>query len=147
METRKYVLWKTLQLEYLTRILLIRILRLNPSKHKAVGHSSRALGLVERLQFLIDFELISEKEKTKILWLLQIRNQMMHNLEASSFVECLKYTDAGLNAESLLKAFPSPPKEKVLPIENRLHLAFGRLCRHVGDQFVGLPERVTKMNR
>lgn len=126
MDLRSDVLFFTPYFEELTAMTIPAMLRIDQENSILFGHTSRALTFDQRIQFLIELGSLDEQHKSQFLWLLQIRNQLMHNRKAISMTACLKYTT--VKEKDLLKAFGN---DESMSKEEQLVDALQRLCYYV----------------
>ncbi|MBK9417148.1 MAG: hypothetical protein IPN62_07565 [Flavobacteriales bacterium] len=143
MYLRSDLLFVSLFLEDLTALIIPMMLEIDKEKSTLFGHSSRALSFDQRIQLLIELGALNNEHRTKFHWLLQIRNQFMHNLHAVSMETCLKYTS--VKEKELLEAFDNDEHDTK---EDRLLEALQRLCHYVTSTSleicVDAMERMTK---
>lgn len=126
MELRTYVLHTALQLESYSKEMLRILLGVDDNPKGILGHTSRALGFDTRMQLLMEMNAWKAEHKSKLLWFMQFRNQMMHNIEARSMVLCMAFT--AVQPKELLKAFPQDVK---LSLEEQLLGALVALSEYV----------------
>lgn len=115
MDDRSVVLFWALNLEHVTQSVLKSLLRIE-GKSVIFGHTSKALGFNQRMLLLLEMGVLDPKRETSIRWMMEIRNQMAHNYESTSFEKCLGFTS--FKAEGLLKKFPSTGKDMSERLEN-----------------------------
>lgn len=104
MELRCYVLYHALHIETITQMMLGTLLHVDQKKSKAFGHTSSAIGFDTRVQVLMELGALTEEERTKLSYFLKFRNQLMHNVNANTVSECLRFMD--MKESTFLKHFP-----------------------------------------
>ena len=127
MDTRRLVLHFALKLEAATTLALRALLRLK-QENDSLGHSSKALGFNQRMLLLMDMDILDVKHESNLRWLMEIRNQMVHNVKATSFEACLAFTS--FKAHGILKRFP---QAKTYPREVQCALAFAKLANETNQ--------------
>ncbi|MBX2983371.1 MAG: hypothetical protein KF843_11910 [Flavobacteriales bacterium] len=126
MELRSFVLHTALQLEWYSVRMLAILLDVDRNNSVVCGNTSRSLSFDARMQLLMEMRAWGPEHKTKLLWFMQLRNQMMHNYDARTMVECMSFTQ--VKPKELLKAFP---QEHSLPEEEQLTRALLSLSDYV----------------
>ncbi|WP_271407468.1 hypothetical protein [Tenacibaculum soleae] len=105
LENRSKVLSYSLELEYYVSLELAKLLDIKDFKNsKSLGNKSSSLSLNQKLNLLLDFETISSKEKSIIESFSSIRNQFMHNIDATSYEYVINQISGLLNR--LKKLYP-----------------------------------------
>lgn len=115
LENRSKVLSYSLELEYYVSLELAKLLDIKDFKNsKSLGNKSSSLSLNQKLNLLLDFETISSKEKSIIESFSSIRNQFMHNIDATSYEFVINQISGLLNRLKKLypENFKSSNKEK-----------------------------------
>jgi len=91
-EIRKNILLKAVIMEGLTSGFLSMLLGIkNPELTKSFGNTGAALSFSQKINLLIDVGALENLTRKKFQAFMEIRNQFMHNLEATSFTKCLQY--------------------------------------------------------
>ncbi|REE07646.1 hypothetical protein DFQ09_1147 [Winogradskyella pacifica] len=105
LENRSKILSYSLELEYYVSLELAKLLDIKDFKNsKSLGNKSSSLSLNQKLNLLLDFETISSKEKSIIESFSSIRNQFMHNIDATSYEYVINQISGLLNR--LTKLYP-----------------------------------------
>lgn len=60
-------------------------------KSKSFSNKSGALSFCQKIDLLIDIDVLSKKDKKKFLAFMEIRNQFMHNLEVVNYEKCFEF--------------------------------------------------------
>ena len=98
LDIRKEILMYSLLIESFTSTLLIGLLGVkNPLDSKTLGNKSTAFSFNEKICLLIDIGVLDSTTRNKFQFFMQIRNQFMHNIEASTYINCFKYIEGGVN--------------------------------------------------
>lgn len=109
-EKRKYILQTSLLVESFTTIFLSRLLGIKDRGQTiSFSNKSSSLSFNQRLNLLIDIGAIEAINRSKFLTFMEIRNQFMHNLEATSYELCFDFMDGKENY--ILKAYPQVPNK------------------------------------
>lgn len=109
-EIRKNILLKAVIMEGLTSGFLSMLLGIkNPESTKSFGNTGAALSFSQKINLLIDIGALEDLTRKKFQAFMEIRNQFMHNLEATSFTKCFQYIPD--TAKFLLKNYPSDSKK------------------------------------
>jgi hypothetical protein len=83
---------------------------------KSFGYKSSCLSFNQKLNLLLDINMIDRKEEWKFQTLMEVRNKFLHVAEIDSFVKCFEYIE---KKSKLLKEFPSEEEVE----ENKLNYA------------------------
>jgi hypothetical protein len=83
----------------------------------------------KRIQFLSMLDALTADEKARFKLFAEIRNKMIHELEAKSLVDCFQLM--GVDPQD--KILNIYPQDKSLPMEKRLYEAVQDLIDHLGD--------------
>ena len=90
-DIRKRILVTSLTLEALTSVFLGGLLGIDLPNSKTLGNTSSSLSFNEKIDLLIDIGALDTKTKNKFQTFMEVRNQFMHNLNASSYEKCFSY--------------------------------------------------------
>lgn len=86
---RGQILAYSLLIESLTSIFLARLVGIkNHADSKTLGNKSSSLSFNQKIDFLLDLQVLTSEEKKKAQTFMEIRNQLMHNLSASTYEKC-----------------------------------------------------------
>jgi hypothetical protein len=106
---RLLVLSFSLQVESLISRFLNFILNIKePSL--SLGNKSSSLSMNQKFNLMIDTKYFPVESKAQFITFMSIRNQFMHNTDATSFVDCIKNLDGIENY--LVKHFPNSNSDK-----------------------------------
>lgn len=137
-DKRSEVLQYALIIESFTSIFLGELLGIKDVKNSRVlGNKSNPISFNQKITLLIEIEALESVEKTKFLTFMEVRNQFMHNLEASSYETCFSYLEG--KDKYLLKSYP---QEEGISKEKQLELAFRALSEDVVKLTMGLLDKV-----
>nr|WP_121270863.1 hypothetical protein [Pedobacter schmidteae] len=137
-DKRSEVLQYALIIESFTSIFLGELLGIKDVKNSRVlGNKSNPISFNQKITLLIEIEALKSVEKTKFLTFMEVRNQFMHNMEASSYETCFSYLDG--KDKYLLKSYP---QEEGISKEKQLELAFRALAEDVVKLTIGLLDKV-----
>ena len=107
LDIRKDILEYSLMMEMLTTNFLARILDIKePKNSKTLGNKTSSFSFNHKIDLLIDLGALRKEERKKYQYFMEIRNQFMHNIDASSYEKCLACLDGTNNA--VLKLYPQP---------------------------------------
>lgn len=79
----------------------------NHEESRTLGHKGSSLSFSQRVDFLMDLKVLNQAEKSKFQTFMEIRNQLMHNLCAFTYVKCFGFLPEG-KAAWILKQYPQP---------------------------------------
>jgi hypothetical protein len=98
LEIRKEYLGYSLLLESTTSILLAGLLGVKqPLTSKTFGNKNSSLSFNTKIDLLIDIGALDTGCKNKYQKFMEIRNQFMHNIAASTCLKCLNHIDGSIN--------------------------------------------------
>ena len=83
----------------------------------------------KRIQFLSMLDALTTEEKARFKLFQEIRNKMIHQLEARSLEDCFRLMEVDPQ-DKILNLYP---QDKSLPMEKRLYLAVQDLIDHLGN--------------
>ena len=93
------------------------------------SNKTSALSFRAKVNMLLDMNVFDKKEDNwKLEKFMEIRNQFMHNFEASTFEKCYSYVSGAQN--KILKEYP---QDATLPLEEQLKKATGKLASECLD--------------
>ena len=102
-----------------------------------LGNKSGCLSFNQKVNLLIEIGALSKNSRNKFQAFMEIRNQFMHNLEASNYEECFSFIkDTG---NFLLKNYP---QSNNLNREEQLKVASQELGNDVAKMTASLTEKV-----
>ncbi|TCC88663.1 hypothetical protein EZ428_18675 [Pedobacter frigiditerrae] len=137
-DKRSEVLQYALIIESFTSIFLGELLGIKDVKNSRVlGNKSSPISFNQKITLLIEIEALESVEKTKFVTFMEVRNQFMHNLEASSYETCFSYLEG--KDKYLVKAYP---QKEGISKEEQLELAFKALSEDVVKSTIGLLDKV-----
>jgi len=118
-ELRGEVLKSALLLEDGVKKLVLLYLGIDKEKTKAVGYKSGTLSYKSLIDLLFDIDVLTKEEFETLLFLVQIRNQFMHNIDCDTFEKAINNL-AG-NTKKRLLEFNKVPCER---LEDQLYYSF-----------------------
>jgi hypothetical protein len=92
------------------------------------GNKSTALSFRAKVNLLLDMKVFDKNDNWKLEKFMEIRNQFMHNFDASTYEKCFSFLSGA--QEKLLKEYP---QDKNLPLEDRLRIASQKLASETLD--------------
>jgi len=120
---RSEILEASLILESVVSKLLISLLVIEKQKKKAISNRSGNLSFKNRIDLLFDLDILDKKEHQKLLLLMELRNQFLHNIECTSFSKAID--NLGIDkGKKLLKFYTSPDQ---VDQETQYKIAFNNL--------------------
>ena len=90
LELRTDILAKSLRIENLLSEILSVILRFKKHSSKTLGHASSALSFKAKADLLNDLERLKEGEYKDLIMFMEIRNQLIHNLETDTLIKAVE---------------------------------------------------------
>lgn len=84
-ELRKEILEIALNIEKMVSDLLILYLNIEKEDRKAISNKSSSLSFKNKIDLLFDLEVFSKDEYSKLLLIMEFRNQFLHNYDCNSF--------------------------------------------------------------
>jgi len=121
---RTKVLNYALTLESMSSIYLGLLLDINPSNSKTLGNTGSSLSMNDKINILTDMNSMNADDAKRFQLFMKIRNQFMHNRDATSFEKCLAFLNG--TKKNLLKLYPQ--KEDIAE-EKKIELAFDNLLK------------------
>lgn len=107
LDIRKEILENALMMEMLTTNFLASILDIKePKNSRTLGNKTSSFSFNHKIDLLIDLGALRKEERKKYQYFMEIRNQFIHNIDASSYEKCLAVLDGTNNA--ILKLYPQP---------------------------------------
>ena len=85
LELRTEILEASLTLENAVNELIIALLVIEKQKRKAISNKSGNLSFKNKIDLLFDLDILDKEEHQKLLLLMELRNQFLHNIECISF--------------------------------------------------------------
>jgi len=138
MEIRKEVLLTALVLEYSASAFLSGLLGIDDIKNSRIlGNKSGCLSFNQKIDLLIELGALSKTVKKKFQAFMEIRNQFMHNLSATTYENCLSCIDGA--DKFLLKTYSQSDN---LSREKALKGAIGELCDDIGKLTANIIKKV-----
>ncbi|MFA9392884.1 MAG: hypothetical protein ACERKD_23960 [Prolixibacteraceae bacterium] len=105
LDNRKIILLPSLLIESLTSFYLSRLLNIKDlSDSKVLGNKSGCLSFSQKVNILIEMNAIPKDYRNKYLAFMEIRNQFMHNIDATNFEKCYSFLVG--KDKFILKAYP-----------------------------------------
>jgi hypothetical protein len=93
LKTRTFVLGKALQVEKEVGDLLSYYLKVTKEKQKALSNKSGSFSFKNKIDLLIDIDVLSTEEHQKLLLLMEYRNQFMHNWKCNTFGDAFTFLE------------------------------------------------------
>jgi hypothetical protein len=124
-ENRSLVIEKSVQLEGIISIYLTLSLNLIPDQSISFGFTSQSLSFNSKINLLIDLKSVSQQNKKKFTYFMQIRNQFAHNPQITDFTNCFDRCDNMTNC--LNKLYAKQEGYKFITNESERKLAFNFL--------------------
>lgn len=136
LEIRKEVLATSLVVEGLTSAFLSSLLGIKDyTNSRTLGNKSSSLSFNNKIDLLIEIGALSKDNRSKFQTFMEIRNQFVHNLSATTYEKCFAETNGKDNF--ILKAYPQSQSHSR---ERQLELATSAL----GNDIVQLTVALTK---
>ena len=123
LELRSEILEASLNLENAVNELIVALLVIEKQKRKAISNKSGNLTFKNKLDLLFDLDILDSEEHQKLLLLMELRNQFLHNIECNSFVKAINLLGSD-KGKKLLKFGNSNESENR---EYQYKFAFGNL--------------------
>jgi len=140
LKKRNLVLSTSLYIEKMTSVFLGSLLGIEDIEtSKTLGNKNSSLSFNNKIDLLIDIGALKPETKKKFQHFMEIRNQFMHNLSATSYVKCVDNLNG--TEKSLLKIYP---QKKGLEKEDELEGAITELCNDVAKLAMDITEAVKK---
>jgi hypothetical protein len=140
---RKEVLVSSLMIEGLTSAFLSTLLGIKDyTNSKTLGNKGGSLSFNQKIDLLIEIGALSKNNRNKYQAFMEIRNQFIHNISASTYEKCLAATNG--TDKFLLKTYPQDSK---LSREKQLEEASRQLSNELGQLTVSLTERIKENAR
>jgi hypothetical protein len=129
MDNRSSFLGMSLLVEASLSKFLSGLLDISDSNNSlSFGNKSSALSFRAKVNLLLDMKVFDKNDNWKLEKFMEIRNQFMHNLDASTYEKCFGFLSGA--QEKLLKEYP---QDKNLPIEDQLRIASQKLASETLD--------------
>ncbi|MCC5906205.1 MAG: hypothetical protein JJU13_08370 [Balneolaceae bacterium] len=139
-EKRNLVLKTSLYIEKTTSVFLGSLLGIKDvESSKTLGNKSSSISFNNKVDLLIDIGALKPETKKKFQHFMEIRNQFMHNLSATSYIKCLDNLKG--TEKSLLKIYP---QKKGLEKEEELEGVITDLCNDVAKIALDITAAVKK---
>jgi hypothetical protein len=127
LDIRKEILENALMMEMLTTNFLARMLDIKePQNSRTLGNKTSSLSFNNKIDLLIDLGALKKEERKKYQYFMEIRNQFIHNIYASTYEKCLAVLDGTNNA--VLKLYPQPEE---LSLDEKYRNAVNSLSEEV----------------
>lgn len=125
-ENRAQYLKYSLIVENLVSVFLSKLIGIKDEQEsKNFGNKSTALSFMNKINLLLDLEIVERKDYWKFQKFMEIRNQFMHNILAANYVDCFEFVgDKG-------KILSEYPQEATASLEGQLKNASLRLAHEV----------------
>lgn len=85
LKLRSEILEASLNLENAVNKLIVALLTIEKQKRKAISNKSGSITFKNKIDLLFDLDILDSEEHQKLLLLMELRNQFLHNLECNSF--------------------------------------------------------------
>ncbi len=113
MKMRSEVLHVALLLENKAKKLLGEMLQVDPGSSRMIGHRSDGLSFSQKMTLLMEMGTLDSKDMAPFQDLIEIRNMVLHNIEAKSMDRCCQLIKDKRKNETLRKSLMSYAKEKL----------------------------------
>ena len=123
LELRSEILEASLNLENAVSEFIVALLVIEKEKRKAISNKSGNLSFKNKIDLLFDLDSLNSEEHQKLLLLMELRNQFLHNLECNSFVKAINFLGSD-KGKKLLKLGNTNELED---LEYQYKSAFGNL--------------------
>lgn len=90
LELRKDILERALTLESSINQLLISYLNIDNQELKTLGNKSSSLSFKNKIDLLSDLGVFTKEENKKFVFLMEFRNQFLHNINCNSFEKAIE---------------------------------------------------------
>ena len=138
-----YLLY-SLSCEHLTSFIISKLVDIDDFENsKTLGNKGTSLSFNQRIDFLIDMKVLNQNEKAKFQTFMEIRNQLMHNIDASSYEKCFQFLPSGKD-KWILKQYP---QQKNISKEESLESASLNLAKEVFGIVTNMYTSVEKKER
>jgi len=142
-EIRKEILRKSLLVEKLTSYFLSSLLGIKDyQKSKTLGNSGNCMSFNQKVNLLIEIGALSIETRSKFQKFMEIRNQFMHNFDASTFEKCISEINGA--EKYLLNTYPQNDSNSN---EEKLKLAVNELSSEIVDLTVAITEKVKEKKK
>ncbi|MBC3540644.1 hypothetical protein ACFSC6_12200 [Rufibacter sediminis] len=137
LDIRKDVLAHALIVESMTSLFLAKLIGIDDvANSKVLGNKGGGLSFNQKVDMLIEIRALSAADKKKFQAFMEIRNQFMHNMEASTYEKCFSYLDG--KEAFLVKLYPQYAGQTR---EQKLKSITDALSKDVVDLTMALTER------
>ena len=141
-KNRTMVLEYALIVENMTSLFLAQLLGIEDYKNSRVlGNKSGCLSFNTKVDLLIELGALSKQDRKKFQAFMEIRNQFMHNMSASTFSECFSYLNG--TDKFVLNTYGSSSLED---LELQLESATKKLCEDVAKLTAKIIDKVKEQN-
>ncbi len=89
LELRSEILEASLILENAVNELIVVLLVIEKQKRNAISNKSGNLAFKNKIDLLFDLDILDSEEHQRLLFLMELRNQFLHNLECNSFEKAI----------------------------------------------------------
>ena len=138
MKARESVLIASLLIEKMTSAFLAELLGIkDPKNSRVLGNKGGCFSFNQKIDLLIEIGAIPEKYRNKFQAFMEVRNQFMHNISASTFEKCFSFTNG--KDTFLLKTYPQSDK---LSKEEALKEATGQLTDDIGKLSIEILRKI-----
>ena len=127
---RLFILNKSLEIENLLSKILKEIIRIPKSDSKTLSNKSSSLSFKTKADLLYDLDRINKEEYNLLILFMEIRNQFIHNIEATTF-------------EKVFEIIGNNKKNKILKLDTELEKSYKQTLE-INDEKLS-PEVVLKM--
>lgn len=137
MDNRASILSSSLLIENSVSSFLSLLLDIKDKENSiSFGNNTRALSFRAKVNLLLDMNVIDKKEDNwKLEKFMEIRNQFIHNIEASTFEKCFSYLTGVQN-----KLLTEYPQDSTLVLEEQLKKATSKLT----SECLGIAQKIFK---
>jgi len=112
----------------------------------SLGNKSTALSFQQKINLLIDIGALNNDTKSKFQTFMEIRNQLIHNIEAKTFVSCFSFMEG--KEKYILKTYPQDPIEiKEIQLKKAVECLSDEVFKYSMDLIKKLKEKWHKESK
>jgi len=138
LEIRKEVLTTSIIVETMTSAFLSALLGIKDStKSRSLGNRSGSLSFNQKIDLLIEIGALSRDNRNKYQAFMEVRNQFIHNLSASTYEKCYAATNG--TDKFVLRTYPQTTD---ISREKQLELATRELSDDIARLTAALTENI-----
>jgi hypothetical protein len=138
LDIRKEVLTTSIIVEAMTSAFLSALLGIKDfTKSRTLGNRGGSLSFNQKVDLLIEIGALSNENRSKYQAFMEVRNQFIHNLSASTYEKCFAATNG--TDKYVLKTYP---QAKDISREKQLEFATRKLSDDIAKLTVALTENL-----